>query len=124
MPSGAAGAGASPQLAGRVSLAPAWKGRVAPDDVLIIEAHLLDGPRVAIARLERRASELPLQFELDARTATSTGLRLSPSMALVVSARVSRPGTAAAQPGEPVGVSPPVAVGTRDVRIEIDGSVK
>ena len=123
-PSAIPTAGTAPQLSGRVALAPALKSRVEPDDWLIIEARLLDGPRAPVALIKRRASELPLDFTLDASTATNPTLRLSPSMPLVVSARVSRSGLAAPGPGDLQGTSQPVAVGARDVLIEINDTIR
>ena len=117
-------AGAAPQISGRVVLAPALQSRVEQGDSVIIEARLLDGPRMPVASLKRRASELPLEFKLDASTVTTRTLRLSPSMPLVVSARVSRSGLAAPGPGDWQGTSQPVAVGARDVLIEINETIR
>ena len=116
--------GAGAQVSGRVVLGHALQAKIKPDDTVFIFARLLDGPRMPVAVIERRASELPLDFNLDAGTTTSPTLRLSPSMALVVSARVSRSGQAAPQPGDLQGTSQPVAVGARDVLIEINDTVR
>ena len=112
------------QVSGRLVLGQALQTKIKPDDTVFIFARLVDGPRMPVALLKRRASELPLDFNLDASTATSPTLRLSPSMALVVSARISRSGLAAPQPGDWQGTSQPVAVGARDVFIEINDSLR
>lgn len=117
-PSGGSGA----QLSGRVVLTAALQTRVKPDDTVLIVARVLDGPRTPVAVLKRRASELPLDFKLDESAATTPTLRLSPSMQLVVAARILRAGQAAAEPGDLLGTSAPVPVGTHGLVIEINGS--
>ena len=110
------------QLSGRVVLSAALQARVKPGDTVLIVARVLDGPRTPVAVQKRRASELPLDFKLDDSAATTPTLRLSPSMQLVVAARILRAGQAAAEPGDLLGTSPPVAVGTHGLVIEINGS--
>lgn len=112
------------QLSGRVVLAPELASQVKPDDTVFIFARLLDGPRMPVAQLKRRAADLPLTFNLDAAAATNPTLRLSPSMQLVVSARVSRSGQAAPQAGDLWGASPPVPVGTAGLLIEIQRTIE
>jgi len=115
-------AGAGTHLSGRVVLNPALKARVKSDDTVLIVARVLDGPRTPVAVQKRRASELPLEFKLDDSAATTPTLRLSPSMQLVVAARILRAGQAAAEPGDLLGTAQPVPVGTHGLVIEINGS--
>lgn len=117
-PSGGIGA----QLSGRVVLDAALQARVKPDDTVLIVARVLDGPRTPVAVLKRRANELPFEFTLDENAATTPTLRLSPSMQLVVAARILRAGQAVAETGDLQGSSLPVPVGARGVLIEINGS--
>ena len=119
-----ASASSAAQVSGRVVLADALRGQVAPGDTVFIFARLLDGPRAPVAVLKRRASELPLDFRLDESTATNPTLRLSASTLLVVGARISRSGQAAPQPGDLRGNAGPVPVGTGGMLIEIDGVLK
>lgn len=119
-----AAAGAGAQVSGRVVLAAALQGRIKPDDTVLIFARLVDGPRMPVAVLKRRAGDLPLDFKLDESTAMSPSLRLSPSMQLVVGARVSRSGQAMPQPGDLQGFSQPVPVGSSGLQIEITDTVK
>jgi len=118
----AASAGA--QISGRVVIADALKSRIRPDDTVLIFARLLDGPRMPVAVLKRKASELPLDFQLDESTAMNPGLRLSPSMQVVVGARVTRSGQAMPQAGDLQGFADPVPVGTKDLAITISTVVK
>ena len=119
---GAAATGA--RISGRISLAPALKARVLPDDTVFIFARLVDGPRLPVAVLKRRAAELPLDFVLDERSAINPTLRLSASMQVVVGARISRSGQAAPQSGDLQGFSEPVPVGSSGLQIEIHQAVK
>jgi cytochrome c-type biogenesis protein CcmH len=113
---GSAGA----QVSGRVELSAALKARVQPEDTVLIFARLVDGPRMPVAVIRRQARELPLDFVLDDSTAMNPGLKLSPSMQVVVGVRVSRSGQAAAQAGDVQGFSQPVPVGTKGLRIELN----
>ena len=118
----AATAGA--QISGRVVIADTLKSRIKPDDTVLIFARLLDGPRMPVAVLKRKASELPLNFQLDDSSAMNPGLRLSTSMQVVVGARVSRSGQATPQAGDLQGFADPVPVGTKDLAITISTVVK
>ena len=119
-----AAATAGAQISGRVVIADALKSRVKPDDTVLIFARLLDGPRMPVAVLKRKASELPLDFQLDESSAMNPGLRLSPSMQVVVGARVSSSGQAMPQAGDLQGFADPVPVGTKDLAITISTVVK
>lgn len=110
---------AGAQLSGRVLLAPALQAEVKADDTVFIFARVLDGPRGPVALLKRRAGELPLDFVLDERAATNPTLRLSPSMRLVVGARIARAGQDEPQPGDLQGVLAPVGVGSSGLVVEI-----
>ena len=120
--SGAAAVGA--RISGRITLAPALKSRVLPDDTVLIFARLVDGPRMPVAVLKRRAADLPLDFVLDERSAINPSLRLSASMQVVVGARVSRSGQATPQSGDLQGFAEPVPVGSSGLHIEIREAVK
>lgn len=115
---------AGARISGRITVAPALKSKVGPDDTVFIFARLVDGPRLPVAVLKRRAAELPLDFVLDERSATNPTLRLSVSMQVVVGARISRSGQAAPQSGDLQGFSEPVPVGSSGLQIEIHQAVK
>ena len=90
---------------GIVSLAPALAGKVKPDDTVFIFARASEGPRMPLAILRRKASELPINFTLDDSTAMSAELKLSKFPLLVIGARVSKSGNATPQTGDLVGQS-------------------
>ena len=111
-----AGAG----IQGKVSLAPALAGKVQPDDTVFIFARASEGPRMPLAILRRKASELPITFTLDDSTAMSQEMRLSKFPLVVVGARVSRSGNAMPQSGDLLGQSAAVRAGDGALSLVID----
>ena len=108
------------RVAGEVRLADALVSKVAPGDTLFVFARAVDGPRMPVAILRRPVDRWPAPFSLDDSLAMSQALRISGAGRVVVGARVSRRGDATPQPGDLVGSSGPVAVGTTDLPIVID----
>lgn len=119
-PGGTRDAAPAARVAGEVQLAEALASKVAPGDTLFIFARAVDGPRMPLAILRRPVERWPAAFSLDDSLAMSDALRLSGAARVVVGARISRRGDATPQPGDLVGSSGPVAVGTTDLRIVID----
>ena len=107
-------------IQGKVSLAPALAGKVQPDDTVFIFARASEGPRMPLAILRRKASELPITFSLDDSTAMSQEMRLSKFPLVVVGARVSRSGNAMPQSGDLLGQSGTVRVGDGTLSLVID----
>ena len=112
------------QISGRVTLSPALKLELHPDSTLFVFARAESGPRMPLAILRSSANALPMDFTLDDSSAMSPALKLSGFERVIVSARVSRSGEALPQPGDLMGSSGPVAVGSRAVHIEIGEIVK
>ena len=112
---------ATANLQGIVSLSPALKSKVAPDDTVFIFARAAQGPRMPLAILKRKASELPITFTLDDSTAMSDELKLSQFELVVVGARVSKSGNAMPQGGDLIGQSSPVKAGGNKLTLVIDG---
>ena len=109
-----------PALSGTVSLSPSLASKVKPDDTVFIFARAAQGPRMPLAILKRKVSELPISFKLDDSTAMSDDLKLSKFANVVVAARVSASGNAMPQSGDLVGQLGPVSAGTQDLKIVID----
>ena len=108
-------------IQGVVSLSPALKSKVAPDDTVFIFARAAEGPRMPLAILKRKASELPITFTLDDTTAMADELKLSKFELVVVGARVSKSGNAIPQSGDLVGQSAAVKAGGSKLTLVIDG---
>ena len=96
---------ATASIQGVVSLSPALKSKVASDDTIFIFARAAQGPRMPLAILKRKASELPITFTLDDSTAMTDELKLSKFELVIVGARVSKSGNALPQSGDLIGQS-------------------
>lgn len=97
-------------IRGTVKLAPALMKQAAPEDAVFVFARAEEGPRMPLAVLRAKASELPLDFELDAGKADR----------LVVEARISKHGDAKVQSGDLIGQRNGVKSGARGVAILVD----
>jgi cytochrome c-type biogenesis protein CcmH len=116
----AASVGGINSISGVASLAPALQARIKPDDTVFIFARATDGPRMPLAIVRRKASELPITFTLDDSTAMSNELKLSKFSQVMVGARVSRSGNAMPQSGDLVGQTGPVTSGAGPLAITIE----
>jgi len=115
---------ASPVLRGKVVVSTKLRDKVRPDDTVFILARAEKGPPVPLAVMKVRARELPLSFSLDDSMAMAPGMTLSAFPRVVITARVSRSGQAAAQPGDLQGASKPVANDASGVSVLIDSEVR
>lgn len=122
-PAATAAAGTA-QVSGRVTLAPALQARAAPTDTVFVFAQSVDGPRVPLAVLRKQVKDLPFDFVLDDSMAMNAAMNLSSASQVVVSARVSKSGNAVRQPGDLLGASSAVAVGTKGIAIQIGEEIK
>ena len=113
-------AAASASIQGVVSLSPSLISKIAPDDTVFIFARAAQGPRMPLAILKRKASELPIIFTLDDSTAMAEDLKLSKFEFVVVGARVSKSGNAIPQSGDLVGQSAPLKAGGSKLTVTID----
>jgi cytochrome c-type biogenesis protein CcmH len=111
-------------LRGEVRLAEKLKGSVSPDDVVFVFARAAEGPPMPLAVLRKRVRDLPIAFALDDSMAMAPAAKLSKFPRVVVSARVSKSGQAAPQPGDLQGASAMVANDASGVRVVIDSVVR
>jgi cytochrome c-type biogenesis protein CcmH len=123
-PATAAAAVVSGAISGTVTLAPALKGRVGPDDAIFVFARAATGSRMPVAFMRAQVKDLPLKFTLDDSMAMSPAARLSTAGQVVVGARVSKSGQAMPQAGDLEGLSEPTAAGSAGVNVVIAGEVK
>ena len=120
---GKAAADAAPgggAVRGNVSLAATLKNRAAPDDTVFIFARAAEGPRLPLAVTRKQVKDLPAEFRLDDSMAMNPELKLSAFSRVVVSARVSRSGSAMPQSGDLQGETAPLSPGAGKVSIVID----
>jgi len=112
------------RVSGVVTLAPELSGKVAPGDTVFIFARAAEGPRMPLAILRKRASDLPAEFTLDDSMAMSPEMKLSAFPRVVIGARVSKTANAAPSPGDLQGLSAPVKVGAKGVAVTIDNELR
>jgi cytochrome c-type biogenesis protein CcmH len=115
---------ASAKIQGVVSLSPALKSKVSPNDTVYIFARAAptspNTPRMPLAILKRKASELPITFTLDDSTAMADELKLSKFEQVIVGARVSKSGNAMPQSGDFTSQSTPVTSSGAKLTLTID----
>jgi cytochrome c-type biogenesis protein CcmH len=112
-------AAASAVVSGRITLADDLQSKAPPDATVFVFARPVDGSRMPVAILRRHVRDLPLQFSLDDSMAMVPDARLSKVSTVVVGARISRRGDVAPEAGDMQGLSAPVSVGTRGIKLEI-----
>lgn len=91
------------------------------DETVFIFARAAEGPRMPLAIVRKRVSDLPATVVLDDSMAMTPRTRLSAFDQVVIQARVSRAGTAQPRSGDLEGTTGPVpSTGTKEVRVTID----
>ena len=119
----AAPAAAGKTITGTVKLAPALAAKAKPEDVVYVFARAPEGPRMPLAIVRFKASELPRQFQLDDTQAMGGGPTLSSLPQVRIEVRVSKSGDARPAPGDLRGESALVAPGAANVQIVINEEV-
>lgn len=114
---------ATAAITGSISLKRELAARVKPDDTVFIFARAEKGPRMPLAILQRKVSELPISFSLDDSSAMSPDMKLSSAAAVNVVARISRSGNATAQSGDLEGMAGPIKPGSQGIQISISNVV-
>ncbi|MBS1197905.1 MAG: ccmI [Proteobacteria bacterium] len=124
--SGKQAAGMAPpaKVSGVIELDPKLGASIKPGDTLFVFARAVDGPKMPVAMLRAKASELPLNFSLDDSMAMAPQFKLSSVGPVVVGARISKSGDALARSGDLEGLSTPVSAGVAGVRIVINSTVR
>ena len=110
------------RITGVARLSPKFAQKVTPNDTVFIFAHSADS-RMPIAILRKQASDLPVSFVLDDSTAMNPDARLSSFPNVIVSARVSKKGSAMPTAGDLQGQTAPVRVGSKGIEVVIDSEV-
>lgn len=122
-PASAAAPAGSFRLTGRVSLAPALAGKASPEDTVFIFARPIEGIPRPFAVLRKQVKDLPVSFTLDSSNAMVPAAELGALGDVVVGARVSRSGGAAAKSGDLQGISRPVKSGASGIQVVIDAAL-
>ncbi|HJV88635.1 MAG TPA: c-type cytochrome biogenesis protein CcmI [Noviherbaspirillum sp.] len=128
--SGAGQAAQAPQAAsgmkveGTVDIDPALRAKASDSDAVFIFARAAEGPRFPLAVVRAQVKDLPFKFVLDDSMSMTPEARLSNYPRVVVSARVSKSGSATPAPGDLEGSSDPVAPGATGLKVRINSTHK
>ena len=109
---------------GTVTLSEKLKDRAEPEDTVFVFARAADGPPMPLAVARARVRELPYRFRLDDSMAMTPAMKISSFSKVIVTARISKSGSATAQPGDLQGASAPVANDAKAVAVVIDSLVR
>ena len=118
------GATSASTVSGKVMLAPALAKQANPDATVFIFARAVStndapAPRMPLAAVRIRVSELPYTFTLDDAMAMNPSMKISDFPKVRIEARVSTTGNATPASGDLVGESTPVKPGTAGLSITI-----
>ncbi len=110
----------SAQIAGVVRLSQALAGKAAPTDTVFVFAKAVAGPPMPIAVMRTQVKDLPQKFILNDSMAMTPTVKLSNFKEVAIIAKVSKSGSATAQPGDLRGEVALVKVGTDNLQLVID----
>ena len=104
-----------------VSVAPELAARLKGDESLYVFARASKGPRIPLAVVRARASELPFTTTLDESQAMQPGMTIASVPEVIIGARITSSGQPTASSGDLQGFSGTLAPGSVDrVRVVID----
>lgn len=110
-------------ISGQVTLNNALVGKFSPNDTLFIYARAKTGPKMPLAILRLKASDLPAAFTLTDEMAMMPAMKISSFPEVVIEARISKSGQATTASGDLQGFSEPVKIGTNGVTVIIDKQI-
>ncbi len=110
-------------ISGTVSISQALASRASANDTLFIYARAETGPRMPLAIMQLKVSDLPASFSLNDDMAMTPTMKISSFPKVVVEARVSKSGQAVPTSGDLQGFSAPVNLGQNDISIVIDQQI-
>lgn len=113
-------AGPAIEIKVKVTIDPALKANLQPQDAVFIYAQAVNGPKMPLAIVRKQGSDLPTEVVLNDQMAMQGGSRLGEQQQLRIVARVSKSGQAMTQPGDLLGsveLAQPFAGATANVLI-------
>lgn len=112
------------RITGTVILSDTLKNKADPNDTVFVLARAAEGPKMPLAILRKQVKDLPVNFTLDDSMSMSPAMKMSNFDQVVVVARISKSGNAMPQPGDLLGMSKPLALGSSGIKINIDQLVR
>lgn len=110
-------------VSGQVNIKPELVTKAASNDTLFIYARASTGPKMPLAILRLKASDLPAAFTLTDDMAMMPTMKMSSFPEIVIEARISKSGQAVPSSGDLQGFSKPIKLGSNDVEIVIDKQI-
>lgn len=110
-------------VSGNVTISSELAAKVSPGDTLFIYARAKSGPKMPLAILRLKASDLPASFTLTDDMAMTPAMKISSFPEVVIEARVSKSGQAVTASGDLQGFSEPVKLGHNNIAIVINKQV-
>jgi len=103
--------GQAASISVQVSLAPEFKHKAQPDDIVFIYAQALSGPKMPLAIVRKTVADLPLTVTLSDAQSVMPNMKLSDFSEVKLLARITQSGDAVAQAGDLFGSIESIAVG-------------
>ncbi|QOJ23723.1 MAG: c-type cytochrome biogenesis protein CcmI [Gammaproteobacteria bacterium] len=116
-------AATSLSVSGHVTISGDLAAKVSSSDTLFIYARAKSGPKMPLAILRLKASDLPASFTLTDDMAMTPTMKMSSFPEVVIEARVSKSGQAVTASGDLQGFSEPVKLGHNNISIVINKQV-
>jgi len=116
-------AATSLSVSGQVTISSDLATKVSANDTLFIYARAKSGPKMPLAILRLKASDLPATFTLTDDMAMTPTMKMSSFPEVVIEARVSKSGQAFTASGDLQGFSEPVKLGHNNIAIVINKQV-
>lgn len=116
-------ASVSISISGQVSISKELASKASPNDTLFIYARAKTGPKMPLAILRLKASDLPATFTLTDDMAMTPTMKMSSFPEVVIEARISKSGQAVPASGDLQGFSQPVKIGNNNIAILIDKQI-
>ena len=110
-------------ISGRVTLNKSFASKVSNNDTLFIYAKAKTGPKMPLAILRLKASDLPATFELTDEMAMMPAMKISSFPEVIVEARITKTGQAFTTSGDLQGFSQPVKLGDSNISVDINRQV-
>jgi len=110
-------------VSGQVTISQELAPRASPNDTLFIYARAKAGPKMPLAILRLKASDLPATFTLTDDMAMTPTMKMSSFPEVVIEARISKSGQAVPASGDLQGFSDPVKIGNNTIAVVINKQV-
>jgi len=114
---------ASLSVSGQVTISQELASKASANDTLFIYARAKSGPKMPLAILRLKASDLPATFKLTDDMAMTPTMKMSSFPEVVIEARISKSGQAVPASGDLQGFSDPVKIGNDAIAIVINKQI-